>query len=192
MKTLWWTPAILLALGGPPAAHASQEHTTGSHEAAEEAHETEEHHENHLAVFLGGTHAEDRTDVTFGLDYERRPWQRVGFGLIFDYAGGDLREYIVAGAVIFHPVGGLTLTLAPGLERRPVEGETGEEHGGEHEAGVASTEVSGGRESVFVFRLGLSYEFELGERWSLAPQFNLDFVDGETVEVFGVSVGFGF
>jgi hypothetical protein len=192
MTTLWLTPALLLAPGGPPAARASQEHPTGPHEAAEEAHETEEHHKNALAVFVGGTHAEDQTQGTIGLEYERHLARRVGFVLAFEYAGGEFREYILGAGVAVNPVGGPIFTVGAGLERRPVEEEHGQEHGTDPEVEVASNEAAGGKESLFLFRLGVTYEIELGERWYLAPQFNLDFVDGETVEVFGVSVGFGF
>ena len=192
MKTPWLSAALLLALGSLPAASASQEHTTGAHEGAEEAHEGEEHHTNRLAVFLGGTHAEDETQGTIGLEYERHLAGPVGLALAFEYAGGDFREYILGAGVQINPVGGLIFTLGAGLERRPVEEEHGEEPGTDPEVEVASNEVDGGKESLFVFRLGVAYEIELGDRWSLAPQFNLDFVDGEVVEVFGVSVGFGF
>jgi hypothetical protein len=37
----------------------------------------------------------------------------------------------------------------------------------------------------------VAYEFEVG-RWSLTPEFNIDFVDGEEAQVYGVSLGFGF
>jgi hypothetical protein len=167
---------------------ASQEHTAGSHEAAEETHDMEEHHMNALAVFVGGTHAEDQTQGTLGLEYERHLARRVGLVLAFEYAGGDFREYILGAGVAVNPVGGLIFTVGAGLERRPAH----EDHGEEHEVEVASNEAAGGKENLFLFRLGVTYEIELGPRWYLAPQFNLDFVDGEVVEVFGVSVGFGF
>jgi hypothetical protein len=187
MKVIRLTLMLVLALGGAAAA-AAQEHAAGAHESAGEAHEGEEHHKNALGVFLGGTHAEDETQGTIGLEYERHLAKRVGLILAFEYAGGDFREYILGAGVAVNPVGGLIFTVGAGLERRPVEEEHGEEHGVE----VASTEAGGGKESLFIFRLGVTYEIELGERWYLAPQFNLDFVDGETVEVFGVSVGFSF
>ena len=137
---------------------------------------------------MGGTLTEDLTQGTIGLEYERRPWRRVGLVLAFEYVGGDLREYILAGGVILHPVGGLHITLGGGLERRPAH----EDHEEEQAVEVASNEAGSSTESLFVARLGISYEIELGHRWSLTPQFNLDFVDGEVVEVFGASVGFGF
>jgi hypothetical protein len=191
MKVVRLTVVLALALGTAAPATA-QEHATGPPEGAEEAHEGEEHHKNALAVFLGGTHAEDQTQGTIGLEYARHLASRVGLVLAFEYAGGDLREYILGAGVAVNPVGGLVFTVGADLERRPVEEEHGEEHGGEPEVEVASTEAGGGKESLFVFRLGVTYEIELGERWHLAPQFNLDFVDGETVEVFGASVGFSF
>jgi hypothetical protein len=193
VKATWLGPALVLVLAASPVASASQEHPAAPDAAAdvheaEARHETEEHHKNHVAGFVGGTHAEELTQGTLGLDYEYRPWRRVGFAVAFEYTGGELREYILAAGVIFHPVGGLSFTLGAGLERRPVE----EEHGEEHAVEVASNGAGGGKESLFVARLGITYRIELGHRWSLAPQFNLDFVDDEVVQVFGVSVGFGF
>jgi hypothetical protein len=46
-------------------------------------------------------------------------------------------------------------------------------------------------DSEFLFRVGAVYEFEVGEI-ILAPKFNIDFVDGDTVLVGGLAVGFGF
>jgi hypothetical protein len=41
-------------------------------------------------------------------------------------------------------------------------------------------------------RLGVMYQLEIGECFSLAPQLNLDVVGRDTVPVFGISAGFGF
>jgi hypothetical protein len=60
----------------------------------------------------------------------------------------------------------LRFVLAPGLEHRDDENE-------------------------FLFRAGVAYEFEIG-RWSIAPEFNVDFVDGEKAYVYGLSFGWGF
>ena len=46
-------------------------------------------------------------------------------------------------------------------------------------------------ENEFLFRTGVAYEFEIG-RWSITPQFNVDFVDGEEAYVYGLSFGWGF
>ena len=43
----------------------------------------------------------------------------------------------------------------------------------------------------FLVRLGVAYEFEIG-RWSITPEFNVDFVDDEESTAFGISFGYGF
>ncbi|MFQ5527762.1 MAG: hypothetical protein ACE5GX_16075 [Thermoanaerobaculia bacterium] len=45
--------------------------------------------------------------------------------------------------------------------------------------------------TAFAFRLGVSYEFPFG-RFSVAPDFSVDLVEGEPTYVFGVSFGVGF
>jgi len=40
--------------------------------------------------------------------------------------------------------------------------------------------------------VGASWEFEFSERFVLAPMFNVDFVDGDKVYVFGVEFGYKF
>ena len=60
----------------------------------------------------------------------------------------------------------LRLQVAPGIER---------EHG----------------HNEFSVRAGLAYQFRL-KRVSVSPAFNVDFVDGEEITVYGISVGWGF
>ena len=44
-----------------------------------------------------------------------------------------------------------------------------------------------------IFRLGASYEFHIGERFTIAPEAQVDFVEGGTnVYVFGFAFGIGF
>ena len=44
-----------------------------------------------------------------------------------------------------------------------------------------------------VFRIGASYEFELGKHFTLSPEAVIDFVEGgTTVYVLGFSLGYGF
>jgi hypothetical protein len=53
---------------------------------------------NHLALFLGVTHAEeDNAAPTVGLDYERRVSERLGVGIVFrDHASGDIDSTLYA------------------------------------------------------------------------------------------------
>jgi hypothetical protein len=41
-------------------------------------------------------------------------------------------------------------------------------------------------------RLGVEYAFELSAGWEIAPQIDLDLVDGEEVWVFGLVFARGF
>ena len=44
-----------------------------------------------------------------------------------------------------------------------------------------------------VLRVGVGYEIELGERFTLSPEVVIDFVEGgTTVYVLGFSLGYGF
>lgn len=45
-------------------------------------------------------------------------------------------------------------------------------------------------ETSFLFRAGVAYEFEL-EQFTITPEFNADFVNGDVDLVFGASFGFG-
>lgn len=180
---------LLLGLVGPQV--AAQEHGEEQHaEATAGEHEEHEFHRHHLSVFLGATTADvevhggegeagaeseegetggettRETEASIGLDYEYRLNRRWGVGFLFDYVAGDARTSVAGIPVILHPVGGLKLLAAPGLEH----------HEGENE---------------FLVRLGLMYDFEVGG-WTIAPAVNVDFVDSEETYVYGVNIGRGF
>ena len=122
--------------------------------------------EQTLSLFAGVT--DDRGDNVFslGLDYEYKFSEVFGIGDLLDYAGGDVRTAVVGVPIFAHPIGGLVVLLAPGVEIQD---------DGDNEALV---------------RLGAGWEFELGERFVVAPVFNVDFVDGDKVYVYGVEFGY--
>ena len=130
-----------------------------------------EYHRNHFGVFVGGaTRPEDvgsESGFTFGLDYEFRFVRWVGLGVLGEVATGDVRAAVVGVPIFLHPWRGLKVIIAPGAEFS--------DHGTE-----------------FAFRLGASYQFPLGDRFTLAPEFNADVIDGEATYVYGLSVGIGF
>ena len=127
-------------------------------------------HRHHIAGFLGGTHAEHETAWTIGADYEYRLSRWVGVGGLIDYAGGHLKERIVAGMVIVNPIRALSVLVAAGQDHRI-------EHG--HD------------ENSFVVRVGGVYYFEAG-RFGIGPSYFLDTTNGETLHVFGVVIATGF
>ena len=122
--------------------------------------------EQALALFVGIT--DDRGDNAFsmGLDYEYHLSELIGVGGLLDVAGSDVRSFVVGVPVFFHPVGGLLLLAAPGVEHQ---------NDGSNE---------------FLIRIGVGWEFEAGERFTIIPIANIDFVDGDKVYVYGVDFGY--
>lgn len=166
-------------------------------EAGRAPHGAEEHHAgyhpNHIALFVGAStrtgeapEGGSRTGFTIGLDYERRLTSVIGLGLLVDYVPGEIgRAVLLAVPLYLRPVGGLGLTLAPGVEFEEEEAEELETRSSETEDAHTSTN--------FAFRLGAFYSFPLTSMFSLVPQFNADFISGgDTTLVYGLSFGFGF
>jgi hypothetical protein len=137
--------------------------------AAEEKHEEDKeshYHLNHIGFFLGVTHEEGEDEFTLGLDYEYRFSQYAGIGALLEYVGEDAREGVGMGILFIHPYKGLRFLVAAGVKPKA-------------------------EETKFIWRLGIGYRFPIGN-WTIAPEFNLDFTEGRTVEVYGVSFGYGF
>jgi hypothetical protein len=166
---------VLLAFVGAPAAFA-QEHGEAAHH---------EHHKNYLFLLLGGTTEsisdDPETFFSAGLTYERRVSDLIGLGIGGEFVfGGEGREALAGLLLILHPVGGLGLAVGPGLEIAK------ESHG---EEGHAEEETK----THAALRTGLTYEFEVGEKFAVAPAVYLDFVDGkDPVLVWGLEFGLGF
>jgi hypothetical protein len=149
----------------------TQETHHSEHQPSEHAEHSEEHlHRHHIAGFFGGTHAEHETAFTVGADYTYQFSRWVGLGALIDYAGGHLGERIVAGLVVIYPVRSLAVTLAAGQDHRVEHGDV---------------------DNAFVVRVGATYLFDAG-RFSIGPTYYLDTTNGETLHVFGITIGTGF
>ncbi len=159
-------PAVLLALAClalmfPTSVLAEEaEHTT---------HSTFFRHD--LAIFVGVTNDRSSKEFTQGVEYEYRFVTWFGAGGLVDFAFGETRATLVAAAAYFRPTHRLKLILAPGYER------------------FKSTAHHEGR-TEFALRIGAAYDFEITEKFYLAPALNLDFVDGDEIWVWGVNLGF--
>ncbi len=119
---------------------------------------------NIFEVFLGGTFDDGESNASFGLTYERRLKESFGIGGLVEYTNG--REWVYAVPFTVHIGESWKVMLAPGFEH--AEGENN-----------------------YLTRVGTAYDFKF-DGWSLAPEANLDFVDGETKVVVGVSFGIEF
>jgi hypothetical protein len=153
----------LLALMLPVAASAAAQ------ESKVEALEAEAAGPHHLSVILGGTRVPEHqeTGFTIGLDYEYRVSRTVGLGVVVEHAFGEIDATTLLGVADIHLVRGLVVQTGPGVEFVQDE-------------------------SFFVYRLGLLYEFELGEGFTLSPQLHYDFSGAENGIVFGVAFGRAF
>jgi hypothetical protein len=135
------------------------------HESASEHEATHDFHPNLLALFVG--FADEGRDEGFalGIEYERRLDKSFGVGVLAEHTFGNLDFWVYAVPFAYH-TGRWKLYVAPGVED------------GDH-----------GSESLV--RIGGEYAFEVGA-WEIAPQLDVDFVDGNEVYVLGVTFGKGF
>lgn len=137
--------------------------------AAEEEHEEHKeshYHDHHIGLFLGNTHENHTDNFSVGLDYEYRFSQYVGIGVLLEYVGENFREGVGLVPLSIHPYKGFRFVVAPGIKPKKDE-------------------------EKFIWRLGVGYQFPIGN-WTIAPEFNLDFTEGERAYVYGVSFGYGF
>lgn len=124
-------------------------------------------HKHHVTAFLGNTtNYKGQNAFTVGLDYEYRLDQLWGLAALFDNAGDGIQTTVIAVGAILHPVGGLKLQAAPGLDF----------HGSKEE---------------FVIRFGVLYDFQVGN-WTLGPAAYLDVLEAKESLIFGMSFGRGF
>lgn len=127
--------------------------------------EGSEESKNAIELFLGLTFVEhEDTEASIGLGYVRRVAERGSISGLVEYTKG--REWVFALPVIFDATEQWKLYLGPGLE---------------HEDG----------ENEFLVRFGTAYEWEM-DGWTLSPELNFDFVDGDVKYVVGLTFGWPY
>jgi hypothetical protein len=119
---------------------------------------------NSVEAFVGVTFDDGDGELSLGGTYERRFNADFGAGGIAEYTDG--REWVLAVPFFWHPIEPWRFLIAPGTEIEDGDGE-------------------------FVVRVGGSYDIDF-TGWSLSPELNLDFVDGDVKVVVGVSFGWDF
>jgi len=133
------------------------------------------HHKNHVAVFVGSTEAEEHhgekgdPDFTIGFDYERRLNSWFGAGALVDLVVEGKREYLVGPLFILHAGKSAKFFAAPCYQKV-------------HETGHHD----------FVFRTGFSWDFHLGEKYTIFPAVYYDFAEEQDFLVLGLGFGRGF
>ena len=107
-------------------------------------------------------------------------------GAFFDYAGGGLRNAVLAPMVVLWPgLGNLQILAAAGVEFH--QGRDGGGHQKSAEGGGTDKDAT-----YFLVRLGVGYDFHLGQSFGLVPTVMLDFVNNEKVWIYGLAVTYGF
>ena len=147
---------------------------------AQESAEAEEEHRNAVELFLGGVTETDESATGFGvgLGYVRHLSTMWSLGVAGELSTSEVsRDWLITIPVYFKPTGGLVLWTGPVIEGS----DEAPEDGGDSE-----------RATNLGVRFGTAWEFEVGERFTLSPEVNLDLVDGSSTWVYGLSVGVGF
>ena len=108
----------------------------------------------------------DEEAGAIGLEYEYRFSDHWGVGGVIEGLGKDvIRDVSVAGLVSYHPAGGWRLFGGPGYEFTEQKDE-------------------------YLLRVGVGYEFSLGNHWTLAPEAVADFIEGgKRTYIFGLALG---
>ena len=166
MNALWrWAISALLvsALIAGPAIAAEVESHEGGHAIPH----------SWVAVSLGYAlerkRAEDEEAGAVGIEYGYRFSKKWGVGAVVEALGSDtVRDASLIIPLSFHPYAGWRFFTGPGVE-------FGEEH------------------NDWMLRFGGGYEFELGNRWTLAPEVVYDVIEsGKRTYIFGLAFGRGF
>ncbi len=153
--------ALLLTTGPAWAADSAGDQGGGGH--AEIPHSV-------IAVSVGYAlerkRGKDEEAGAIGLEYEYRFAEHWGVGGVIEGLGADvIRDVSVAALISFHPAGHWRLFAGPGYE---------------------FTE----KDDELLFRIGVGYEFSLGDHWTLAPELVADFIeDGKRTYILGLALG---
>jgi hypothetical protein len=133
---------------------------------SEDTHANEEAHGKHtLAVFVGITQEHSENRDTLGIEYAYRINNYWSVGGLIERAEKDKESTLALLFVHFWPYKGLFFGLGAGRK-------------------------DPGHERENTFRGTIGYEFELGNGWAIAPQFNLDSIENhENEEVYGIAFG---
>lgn len=140
----------------------------GCASTAEEAEGDWREEPHHLSLFTGSTMERDESALATGVDYEYRVSDFLGVGAVVERTAGDIDALLVLAAFDLHVTNSFVIQTGPGIDFIDDE---------EHE---------------FVYRLGMLYEWELGDGYTLSPQVHYDWSSDEDAYVVGLAVGRAF
>ena len=143
---------------------------------------------NQLGIGVAGTRGGGEDAVAIALEYEFRAHRLFGVGGVVEKASGE--DSVVVGLPLFtwHAAGGFRVRVGLGLQRtevehgarRDIEGDDGEEDDDDRD------------ESEALFRIGVQYAIDVGERFAILPTLDFDLQAGDDRAVYGVRVAYSF
>ena len=143
------------------------------------ASESEHSHKHHIDVFVGSTHETnvnernyDKNNQGFalGLGYQYHLNESWGLGAEIEVVGhkDTVRELLIVVPVTYHLNHEWNVFAGPGYE-------------------------DGGHHGAYLARVGIAYDYELGNDFNLEPKFMADFIEGgRTTWVAGLALGYSF
>ncbi|CAB5089194.1 hypothetical protein D3OALGA1CA_781 [Olavius algarvensis associated proteobacterium Delta 3] len=138
-------------------------------ESEKEGKSAEEHYRHQIVAFGGNTHDGSDHGAALALGYLHILGPHFRIGGFVERATGDFDLWLIGFDTAVFPIGGWYIRAAPSVEFEESE-------------------------TRFVFRLGTGYEFDLGPRWSIAPEINYDNNrrEREHTFVYGIAAAYKF
>ncbi len=169
-------PTVLCAQEEPSEEPTARHEESGEH--ADESHAEGHHHKNEVALVIGGTYKSEERETLFtlGAEYVRKLSPVLSTTIVLEHLS-DVDAWVFAAPLRIEPWehSGFFFSVGPGFEHESERGES---------------------EDLFLWRTGIGYNLRLGEKLTLSPGLNVDFVreDGEWVEatVLDIALGLGF
>ena len=141
---------------------------TATPAAASEEHHVWKERPHHLSFLAGVSDNDEGSATTFGVDYEYRYSEFLGLGAIAEQAFEEIDATTFLAVADLHITNQFIVQTGPGVELL-------------HEDD----------EEEFVFRLGVLYEWELGD-YTVSPQFHCDWTEEDHTLIFGFAFGRSF
>ena len=169
--------SLTLSVAGPAFGEPADDSAAGTttlHEGhvdgeAQEGDNDEKEPKSEVAIVVVGTYESESEEsfFTLGAEDEYRFIPKFGVSAAVEWVfESDGREVGFVLPVVYHVTGGLRLLAGPGFE---------------HED-----------DTSFLFRVGVNYAFEFGDRYALIPALEFDFINGEDSVTEAVVYGVNF
>ena len=138
---------------------------------------------NQLSIGVAGTRGGGEGALAIAIEYELRAHRLFGVGGVVEQVLDEDTVVVALPFFTWHATGGFRVRFGFGLQRSEVE----------HAApGDSEDDDDDNHESDSLFRIGVQYAIDVGERFAILPTLDLDLKSGDNRAVFGVRVAYSF